>query len=56
MSDTHKIVWVRGHYELQDSAGNLLSSGDTWNECYNDLIEMLTEHAQMEDSRMAVAV
>ena len=36
MDNTHRIVQVRGHYEVHDSNGNFVLSGDTWDECYND--------------------
>ena len=41
MSGAHKIVAVNGHYEAYDESGNFVISGDTYNECYNDLLEML---------------
>ena len=46
MSGAHKIVAVKGHYEAYDSNGNFVISGDTYNECYNDLLEMLAEVAR----------
>ena len=49
MSNTHRIVQVRGHYEVHDSNGNFVLSGDTWDECYNDLIEMLVAEARAEN-------
>lgn len=46
MDNTHRIVQVRGYYEVHDSNGNFVLSGDTWNECYNDMVEMLVEDAR----------
>ena len=48
MDNTHRIVQVKGHYEVHDSNGNFVLSGDTWNECYNDLIDMLVAEAKAE--------
>ena len=48
MDNTHRIVQVRGHYEVHDSNGNFVLSGDTWDECYNDLVDMLAAEAQAE--------
>ena len=59
MSNTHKIEYVKGHYEVHDGNGNFVLSGDTWNECYNDLVDMLVEEAragiEMENIREAVS-
>ena len=49
MDNTHRIVQVRGHYEVHDSNGIFVLSGDTWDECYNDLIEMLVAEARVEN-------
>ena len=49
MDNTHKIIQVKGHYEVHDSNGNFVLSGDTWDECYNDLIEMLVAEARIEN-------
>lgn len=46
MDNTHRIVQVKGHYEVHDSNGNFVLSGDTWDECYNDLVDMLVEEAR----------
>ena len=48
MDNTHRIVQVKGHYEVHDSNGNFVLSGDTWDECYNDLVDMLAAEAQAE--------
>ena len=60
MGSTHRIIQVRGHYEIYDDNGNFVSSGDTWDECYNDLVELIKADARqniyMENSREAVAV
>lgn len=59
MDNTHKIVPVRGHYEVYDSKGNFVLSGDTYNECYNDLIEMIVSDVkkdiQMENTGREVS-
>jgi hypothetical protein len=49
MDNAHRIVQVRGHYEAHDSNGNFVLSGDTWDECYNDSIEMLVAEARVEN-------
>jgi hypothetical protein len=46
MDNPHRIVQVRGHYEVHDSNGNFVLSGDTWDECYNDLNEMIMSEAK----------
>ena len=48
MDNTHRIVQVKGHYEVHDSNGNFVLSGDTWDECYNDLVGMLVAEARAE--------
>ena len=48
MDNTHRIVQVKGHYEVHDSNGNFVLSGDTWDECYNDLVSMLVAEARAE--------
>lgn len=55
MDNTHRIVQVRGHYEVHDSNGNFVLSGDTWDECYNDLVDMLVAEARMENIREKVS-
>ena len=49
MDNTHRIVQIRGHYEVHDSNGNFVLSGDTCDECYNDLIEMLVAESKAEN-------
>ena len=49
MDNTHRIVQVKGHYEVDDSNGNFVLSGDTWDECYNDLVDMLIAEAKAEN-------
>ena len=49
MDNTHRIVQVKGHYEVHDSNGNFVLSGDTWDECYNDLLDMLVVEARAEN-------
>ena len=55
MDNTHKIVQVKGHYEVHDSNGNFVLSGDTWDECYNDLVDMLVRNVKMENIREQVS-
>lgn len=55
MNDTHKIEYVNGHWEVKDSNGNFVLSGDTWDECYNDLREMLVVDARMKNRKTVVA-
>lgn len=45
MSGTHKIVAVNGHYEAHDECGNFVVSGDTYDECEKELIEILVSEA-----------
>lgn len=49
MSDTHKIEYVNGHWEVKDECGNFVLSGDTWGECYNDLVDTLVEETRAEN-------
>jgi len=49
MDNTHRIVQVKEHYEVHDSNGNFVLSGDTWDECYNDLVDMLVAEARTEN-------
>lgn len=60
MVGTHKIVRINGHYEAYDDRGRFISSGDTYEECYDDLIDMIVAEARrgnnMENIREAVAV
>ena len=59
MDNTHRIVQVKGHYEVHDSNGNFVLSGDTRDGCYNDLLEMFVEESragiEMENIREAVS-
>ncbi len=55
MDNTHRIIPVSGHYEAYNSFGEFVTSGDTYKECEDDLIEMLVEDARMEDIREAVS-
>ena len=48
MDNTHRIVRVKGHYEAYDSDGNFVLSGDTWDDCQNDLVDMLAVEAKAE--------
>lgn len=55
MDNTHRIVQVNGHYEAYNSYGEFVTSGDTYKECEDDLIEMLVENASMENTREKVS-
>lgn len=55
MDNTHRIVQVKGHYEVHDSNGNFVLSGDTWDECYNDLVDISRAGIEMENIRGAVS-
>ena len=59
MNNTHKIEYVNGHWEVKDKCGNFVLSGDTWDECYNDLVQMFVEEAragiEMENIREKVS-
>ena len=55
MGNTHQIIQTKGHYEAYDEYGNFLLSGDTYEECYNDLIDVIVAEAT-ENIREAVAV
>ena len=55
MDNTHRIVQVKGHYEAYDSDGNFVLSCDTWDECYNDLAEMLVAEVRAKNIREEVS-
>ena len=55
MDNTHRIVQVKGHYEVHNSNGNFVLSGDTYEECYNDLVDMLVADTRMENIREKVS-
>ncbi len=55
MDNMHRIVPVKGHYEVHDSNGNFVLSDDTYEECYNDLVDMLVSEARMENIREKVS-
>ncbi len=40
MQHTHRIIAIRGHFEAYDAHGAFLVSGDSWEECYNELLDM----------------
>ena len=60
MSGTHQIIQAKGHYEAYDEHGNFVLSGDTYEECYNDLIDVIVakekEKIHMGKFGKAVAV
>ena len=49
MDNTHRIVQVKGYYEVHGSNGHFVLSGDTWDECYNGLVDMLVAEARAEN-------
>lgn len=60
MSDRHDIKYVDGHYEAYDRySGDFIVSGDTFEECFDELFKMLVEDAKreisLESKREAVA-
>ena len=55
MDNTHRIIAVNGHYEAYNNYGDFVTSGDTYKECEDDLIEMLVENARMENIREKVS-
>ena len=55
MDNTHRIIAVNGHYEAYNSFGGFVTSGDTYKECENDLIEMLVEDSRMGNIREKVS-
>lgn len=54
MDNTHRIIPANGHYEAYNSYGEFVTSGDTYKECEDDLIEMLIADAKMENIREQV--
>ena len=55
MSGTHQIIQIKEHYEAYDEYGNFILSGDTYEECCNDLIDVIVAEAT-GNIREAVAV
>lgn len=55
MDNTHRIIQVNGHYEAYNSFGEFVTSGDTYKECYDDLIEMIVEDTRTENIRERVS-
>ena len=55
MDNTHRIIAVNGHYEAYNNYGDFVTSGDTYKECKDDLIEMLVEDAKTENIREQVS-
>ena len=45
MDNKHNIIQVKGHYEAHDECGNFIVSGDTYDECEKELIEILVSEA-----------
>lgn len=46
MENTYKIIPNRGHFEVYDSNGKFVLSGDNWDECYNGLTEIIIAQAR----------
>lgn len=59
MTNTHNIIHAGAHYEAIDEYGNFVCSGDTWDECYDELVDILVSEARaklhMENIRGAVS-
>lgn len=55
LNDTHKIEYINGHWEVKDKCGNFVLSGDTWVECYNDIVDILVAEARAKNIREAVS-
>ena len=55
MDNTHRIIPVNGHYEAYNSFGEFVTSGDTYKECYDALIEMIVEDTKMKNIREQVS-
>ena len=51
MSNTHQIIQTKGHYEAYDEYGNFVLSGDTYEECYNDLIDIIVADGTVDKVR-----
>lgn len=47
LNQAQKIVKVDGHYEIHTYDGEFISSGSTWNKCYDDLKQMLVDEVKM---------
>jgi hypothetical protein len=48
MENTYRIVPVRGHYEVYDNNGVFVVSGDTIDECVDDLTEIIAAQTRVE--------
>lgn len=55
MDNTHRIISVNGHYEAHNSFGEFVVSGDTYNECEDELIKMLVTDAKKKNIREKVS-
>ncbi len=55
MDNMHRIIPVNGHYEAYNCYGEFVTSGDTYKECEDDLIEMLVEDARIKNIREKVS-
>lgn len=48
MVNKHNIIHHGSHYEAYNERGDFVCSGDTWNECYDELVEIMTLEARMK--------
>ena len=44
--EEYRIIHVGNHYEAYDSDRNFVLSGDSFEECYEDLKEIMIENAK----------
>lgn len=48
MIGTYSIVPVREHYEAYSEDGKFVVSGDTWDECYIELKEIIVTESKQK--------
>lgn len=48
MIGTYSIVPVKGHYEAYSEDGKFVLSGDTWDECYLELKEIIVTESKQK--------
>lgn len=53
MDNTHKIIQVKDHYEAYNSRGEFVTSGDTYKECEEELIEMIVEEEKKKREKVS---
>lgn len=44
--EEYRIIHAGNHYEVYDSNKNFVLSGDSFDECYEDLKQLLIENAK----------